>query len=106
MFEEAGIKPFLKTTGSRGLHIILSLEPEHTFSKTRKLAKAIADKLAAQHPDLLTTEMSKDERGDRVFVDYLRNGFAQTAIAPYSVRAKENAPVSAPISRVNWRIKR
>lgn len=97
-FNKADIEPFLKTTGSRGLHIIIPIKPDTGFTQVRALARKISAKLAKQHPDLMTTETLKDERGHRVFVDYLRNGFAQTAVAPYSVRPKEGAPVAAPIS--------
>lgn len=95
--ECAGIEPFLKTTGSRGLHIVIPIKPENSFLKVRQTAKKLADELAKKHPKLLTTEMLKASRGKKVFVDYLRNGFAQTAVAPYSVRAKEGATVSMPI---------
>jgi bifunctional non-homologous end joining protein LigD len=97
-FMKHGIEPFLKTTGSRGLHVILPIEPEVSFLKTRTLAKKIADFITKENPVLLTTEFEISERGNKVFVDYLRNGFAQTAIAPFSVRARENAPISAPIT--------
>ena len=95
--ENANIEPFIKTTGSRGLHIVIPIKPENTFLKVRNTAKKLADTLAQKHPKLFTTEMLKAARGKKVFVDYLRNGFAQTAVAPYSVRAKEGAPVAMPI---------
>src|SRR5205085_1443798 len=66
----------------------------------RAFAKKIAEELASQYPDLMTIEVSKEKRLGRVFVDYLRNGFAQTAVAPYSVRAIEGAPVAMPIEWV------
>ncbi|MGZ5243851.1 MAG: non-homologous end-joining DNA ligase [Bacteroidia bacterium] len=95
--ETANIEPFIKTTGSRGLHIVIPIKPENTFLKVRKLAKKLADELAHKHPKLFTTVMLKKDRGKKVFVDYLRNGFAQTAVSPYSVRPKEGAPVAMPI---------
>ncbi len=95
--ECAGIEPFIKTTGSRGLHIVIPIKAENSFTKVRNTAKKLADALAKKHPELFTTEMLKKERGKNVFVDYLRNGFAQTAVAPYSVRPKEGAPVAMPI---------
>lgn len=97
-FNAADIEPFLKTTGSRGLHIIIPIKPDEGFNQVRKLARKISARLAKQHPELLTVETLKDERGKKVFVDYLRNGFAQTAVAPYSVRPKEGAPVATPIT--------
>lgn len=95
--ESFKIEPYLKTTGSRGLHIVIPIKPENSFTTVRKLAKQIADDFAAKHPKLFTTEMLKKERGKKVFVDYLRNSFAQTAVAPYAVRPKEGAPVAMPI---------
>jgi bifunctional non-homologous end joining protein LigD len=98
ILKKAGITPFLKTTGSRGLHVIVALEPQANYTKVRSLAQKISVRMAKENPKLLTTAFEKADRGNRVFVDYLRNGFAQTAIAPYSVRAIENAPVAAPIT--------
>jgi bifunctional non-homologous end joining protein LigD len=95
--EEYGLDPWLKTTGSRGLHLALPIKPLFNYTKIRDFAKKLAEEVAGENPELLTTETSIAARGDKVFVDYLRNGFAQTAIAPYSVRAKENAPVAMPL---------
>jgi bifunctional non-homologous end joining protein LigD len=95
---ELGFEPFLTTTGSRGFHVVVPLEPEAGFDEVRAFAQALARKLAARQPDRLTVETRKDKRGDRVFLDYLRNGYAQTAVPPYAVRARPGAPVATPVS--------
>jgi bifunctional non-homologous end joining protein LigD len=97
--EEYGLHPFVMTTGSRGYHVVTPIIPEHSFIKVHAFAKKIADSLADEYPDRLTTEMSKSERKKRVFIDYLRNSYNQTSVAPYSLRAHEGAPVATPI---NW----
>ncbi|MFG3305100.1 non-homologous end-joining DNA ligase [Streptomyces wuyuanensis] len=85
------------TTGSRGLHIVVPLSRRHGFDEVREFAKDAADLLAAAHPRELTTEARKAARGGRLYLDVQRNGYAQTAVAPYSVRAREGAPVATPI---------
>ncbi|HSL83627.1 MAG TPA: non-homologous end-joining DNA ligase [Thermoanaerobaculia bacterium] len=95
---ELGFEPFLTTTGSRGFHVVVPLEPEAGFDEVRAFAHALARELAARQPDRLTVETRKDKRGDRVFLDYLRNGYAQTAVPPYAVRARPGAPVATPVS--------
>lgn len=97
LLDTRGIPSFLKTTGSRGVHIHIPLEVNRKFEEVKPIAREIGVKLNKAYPGLTTLEQRKDKRGDRVFVDYLRNDFAMTAIAPYSLRALENAPVATPI---------
>ena len=97
LLEEAGLVPFVQTTGSRGLHVWVPLEPEATFDQVRGFAADLADRLVAQAPEELTTEQRKAKRGTRVFVDVARNAYGQTAVAPYSVRARAAAPVATPL---------
>lgn len=89
---------FYMLTGSRGAHIIVPLKRIHTFDETREFAHDVALLLAHQFPQLITTEMSKKKRGKRIFMDWLRNGFGATAVAPYAVRAHEGAPVATPVT--------
>jgi bifunctional non-homologous end joining protein LigD len=89
--------PFVKTTGSRGLHVVVPLDRSATFDETRAFARDVAALLVAGDPGRLTTEVRKAKRGGRVFVDVLRNGYAQTAVAPYSLRARPGAPVATPL---------
>jgi len=97
ILSEVGLVPFLKTTGSRGLHVVAPIVPEEDEDGVRQFARLIADVLVREAPERFTVEMSKAARGRRVFVDHLRNGKAQTAAAPYSVRALPGAPVAMPI---------
>jgi bifunctional non-homologous end joining protein LigD len=74
--------------------VIVPLDGKADFDEVRAFAGALAGYLARDDPRNMTVETSKAKRGDRVFVDWLRNGYAQTAVAPYSVRARRGAPVA------------
>lgn len=97
LLEEVGLVPFLMTSGSRGLHIHVPLDRGADFDEVRAFAGDVAELLAARHPKRLTTAHRKDQRGDRIFLDVLRNAYAQTAVAPYAVRAREGAPAATPL---------
>lgn len=97
LLERLGLKPFLTTSGSRGYHVVVPLARRQTFDKVREFARDVARAVAAQEPARRTVELARSKRGGRVFIDYLRNSYAQTAIAPYSVRARAGAPVAMPI---------
>lgn len=95
--QELKITPFVMTTGSRGLHIAISIKPEITFDKVLNLAQNMTKYLAAKHPNKLTTAARKNKRGDRLYLDVARNAFGQTSVSPYSLRSIKNAPVATPI---------
>lgn len=97
LLTELGLVPFLMTTGSRGYHVVAPLRREHSFDHVRDFARETAGMLAEREPEALTVEQRKQDRGQRVFLDYLRNAYAQTAVAPYSIRAKPTAPVATPL---------
>ena len=97
LLEELGLTAFVKTTGGRGLHVHVPLNARDDFDTVRRFARQASDVLAAREPDILTTEQRKDSRGDRVYSDVMRNAYAQTAVAPYSVRARPGAPVATPL---------
>ena len=86
------------TTGSRGLHVVVPVDGRHDFDEIRGFARDIADVLVAGHSDRLTTAARKKDRGDRLYLDIQRNAYAQTAVAPYAVRAKPGAPVATPVA--------
>lgn len=88
----------LMTTGSGGLHVVVPLNGHHDFDEARAFARAVADTLADAHPDELTTAARKKDRGDRLYVDVQRNAYAQTAVVPFTVRARSGAPVATPVS--------
>ncbi len=91
------LKTFVMTTGSKGLHVVVPIQRDTPFAAVRALAKKIAAALATQNPKEYTIESRIKERKGRIFIDYLRNAYAQTAVAPYAVRAIEGAPVATPI---------
>ena len=97
VLEERGLVPFVKTTGSRGLHVTVPLDRSATIEEVRAFAEAVARDLVECHPDTLTVEFSKAARGDRLFLDVMRNGYAQTEIAAYGLRGLAGAPVAAPL---------
>ncbi|WP_406474022.1 non-homologous end-joining DNA ligase [Streptomyces platensis] len=96
---ELGLPAALMTTGSKGLHVIVPLDGRSDFDTVRGFAQDAAEVLAARHPDRLTTAVRKKSRGDRLYLDVQRNAYAQTAVAPWSMRAKPGGPVAAPITR-------
>lgn len=100
LLEELGLHPFVKTTGSRGLHVTVPIIPEKDFEYIHNFTHKIAQILVEQYPEHATLEMRKENRTGKIFIDYLRNTWAQTAAPPYAVRAREGAPVATPIE---WR---
>lgn len=94
---ELGGTAFLTTTGSRGFHVVVPLEGPASFEATHAFARGAAELLAAADPERRCVELRRKERRGRLFVDYLRNGYAQTAVVPYSVRARDGAPVAMPL---------
>jgi bifunctional non-homologous end joining protein LigD len=87
----------VKTTGGKGLHVVVPIEPTRGWDQAKAFCKATAELLVRTFPDRFTSKMTKSTRAGRIFVDYLRNAENATAIAAYSVRAKANAPVAMPI---------
>jgi bifunctional non-homologous end joining protein LigD len=88
----------LMTTGSRGLHVVVPLTGQQDFDEVRAFARDVAGTLADAHPDRLTTAARKKDRGDRLYLDVQRNAYAQTAVVPYTVRARPGAPVATPLT--------
>ncbi len=96
--DQVGLRSYLKTTGSRGYHVVVPLRRTAGFDDVRAFARRLAEDLVDKQPDLLTIQHRKEKRGDRIFVDVLRNGYGQTAAPPYAVRPRPGAPVSTPIA--------
>jgi bifunctional non-homologous end joining protein LigD len=94
---DLGLVPFVKTTGSKGLHVTVPIRPERDFESVHGFTAALAGVLVAEDPGRLTTEFYKRKREGRIFVDIHRNAYAQTAVPPYAVRARAGAPVATPI---------
>jgi bifunctional non-homologous end joining protein LigD len=95
--DDLGLTAFVKTTGGKGLHVHVPLNARDNFDTARTFARRVSDVLAAREPGRLTTEQRKDSRGEAVYADVMRNAYAQTAVAPYSVRARPGAPVATPL---------
>ncbi|MBV9860037.1 MAG: DNA ligase D [Alphaproteobacteria bacterium] len=93
-----GLKSFPKTTGGKGLHVVVPVAPKLGWDDVKAFAKWVADRFVAEYPDRFTANMAKRARQGRIFIDYLRNGRGATAIGAYSARARSGAPVSVPIS--------
>lgn len=97
VLDELGLARYVQTTGSRGLHVVVPLRPEADFDTARQFAREVAEVVVADDDAHRTVEARKDKRGDRVYLDIMRNAYAQTAVAPYSVRARPTAPVATPL---------
>ncbi|OBK49439.1 non-homologous end-joining DNA ligase [Mycobacterium sp. 1081908.1] len=97
VLDDLGLARYVQTTGSRGLHVVVPLRPDTDFDTARQFAREVAEVVAADDDAHRTVEARKDKRGDRVYLDIMRNAYAQTAVAPYSVRARAGAPVATPL---------
>ena len=97
LFAELGMTPFVKTTGGRGLHLLVRIEPRWTFIEARRAIIALARELERRRPDLFTTSWWKEERGERVFADFNQMARDRMLAAPYSSRAQAGAQVSMPV---------
>jgi bifunctional non-homologous end joining protein LigD len=96
LLEELGLPSWLKTSGSKGYHIVVPLDGKARFGDVERFAHRVGAILVARDPAHLTQEFSKADRGGRIYVDTGRNGYSATFAAAYAVRAKPGAPVSAP----------
>ena len=96
LLDELGLPSWVKTSGSKGFHIVTSLDGKTKMGDVAAFAHTVGALLVARDPRRLTQEFSKADRGGRIFVDTGRNGYSATFAAPYAVRAKPGAPVSAP----------
>ncbi|MDB5337048.1 MAG: ATP-dependent ligase [Planctomycetaceae bacterium] len=96
--DELGLASFVKTTGGKGLHLVVPIERRHDWDEAKAFCKAVADAIVAVAPQQYTSNMSKAARTNKIFLDYLRNGRGATAIVPFSPRARPGAPVSMPLA--------
>ena len=97
LLRELGLEPFALLTGSRGVHVVAPIQRRHGFDAVRDFARDVAGVMSGRDPGRLTTEARKAKRGDRILIDVMRNAYAHTAVAPYAVRARPEAPVAIPI---------
>ncbi len=97
LLEHLGLVPYIMTTGSRGMHVVVPLKRTENFDTVRAFAYEIAAFIEKHDPKNLTLEIRKNKRGKKIFLDYLRNSYTATSVAPYAIRAKNGAPVATPI---------
>ncbi|MCV7090736.1 non-homologous end-joining DNA ligase [Mycobacterium interjectum] len=97
VLDDLGLACYVQTTGSRGLHVVTPLRADTDFDAARRFARGVAEVVAADDAAHRTVAARKNKRGDRVYLDIMRNAYAQTAVAPYSVRARRGAPVATPL---------
>jgi bifunctional non-homologous end joining protein LigD len=93
-----GLESFVKTTGGKGLHVVVPIKPKASWKDALAFTRSIAEAMAADDPDGYTTTSVKREREGRIFIDYLRNNREASAIAPYSTRSRPGAPVATPVA--------
>lgn len=98
VLEEVGLVPFVKTTGSRGYHVTVPLDERATYDTARDFANGVAALLVRRQPELFTIAARKAARGERIYVDTLRNAYGHTVVPPYAVRARPSAPVATPVA--------
>lgn len=92
------LKAFVMTTGSKGLHVVVPIRRNYTFSEVRNFAREVGKILVEKKPQKYTLNPLKSKRRSKLYIDYLRNGYAQTSVAPYAVRALDGAPIAIPLS--------
>ena len=97
LLEELGLQSFIKTTGGKGLHVVLPIRPALGWDDIKGFTKAVAELMVKSFPDRYVATVTKAKRHGKTFIDYLRNGEGATAVAAYSLRARANAPVAMPI---------
>jgi len=95
--ERLHLKAYVMTSGSESLHIVVPLKADQHFDMVHDFAKQIANYICKNNPTEFTTAIRKDKRNGRLYIDSLRNSYAQTSVVPFSIRAKENAPVATPL---------
>ena len=96
LLDELGLQSWIKTSGSKGFHIVVPLDAKADFGAVHRFANTVGTVLVSRDPKRLTQEFSKADRGGRILVDTGRNGYSATFAAPYAVRARPGAPISAP----------
>lgn len=95
--ENLKLKSFVKTTGGKGLHIVIPIKPHYSWKEIKNFTHQLVDSITKEYPDQFVTTITKSKRIGKIFLDYLRNQSSATAIAPYSTRANDKASVATPL---------
>jgi bifunctional non-homologous end joining protein LigD len=95
--KELGMRPYLKTSGQMGLHVVVGLKPKYTYEQARMFSELVARLVIARIPDLATINRNPHSRNGKVYIDYLQLGHGKTIAAPFTIRTQDRAPVSAPL---------
>ncbi len=95
--EELKLKTYVMTSGSRGLHVVAPITADENFDEVHEFAKKVSHYIAGKNPKKYTTAIRKNQRKGRLYIDFLRNSYMQTSVAPFSARALEEAPVATPL---------
>lgn len=98
ILDELGLEAFLKTSGGKGYHVVVPLTPQAGWDEVRDFSRNVALAMEQKWSDRYTSNMRKEKRKGKIYVDWVRNGRGATSVAPYSVRAREGAPISWPIA--------
>ena len=96
--DDLGLDSFLRTTGGKGLHVVVPIKPNYEWEVVKAFCKAFAAKMESDDPQKYITNMNKEKRKGKIFIDYLRNDLTSTAITSFSARARENATVATPLA--------
>jgi bifunctional non-homologous end joining protein LigD len=93
-----GLESFVKTTGGKGLHLVVPIQRRHDWNEAKLFCKSVADVIVQGDPNRYTANMLKSARAGKIYIDYVRNSRGATSIMPYSTRARSGAPVSTPLA--------
>lgn len=97
VLEEVGLPCYAKTSGGKGVHVMVPLERRSSWEESKEFARSVAERLTRREPERYVATMAREKRRGKVFIDYLRNSAEATAVVAYSPRARSGAPVSVPI---------
>lgn len=99
LLEQLGLQVFLKTSGGRGMHVVVPIDRRHDWELVRQFSRSVTERLARNAPELIVDKMGPKNRVGRIFVDYLRNQRGASTVVAYSVRARPGLAVSVPLGR-------